>query len=69
MPVWLFMYVCCDGKCFTQLASLITGSTEQMKTKNKWRLYLVGAQYVTVSNGFILGYPKLDPQFCRLQQA
>lgn len=36
-----------------------------MKAKNKWRLYLVGAEYVTVSSGFILGegiHPKFDPQ-------
>lgn len=38
-----------------QLVSLITGSVEQMKAKNKWGLYLVGAKYVTVSSGFILG--------------
>lgn len=48
-----------------QLARLITGSVEQMKAKNKGRLYLVEAQYVTVSSSFILRervYPKLDPQ-------
>ena len=36
-----------------------------MKAKNKWGLYLVGAEYVTVSSGFILGegvHPKFDPQ-------
>lgn len=66
MPGYLFMCVCNDGRCFSpQLASLITGSVEQMKAKNKWGLYLVGAEYVTVSSGFILGegvHPKIDPQ-------
>lgn len=66
MPGYLFMCVCSDGRCFSpQLASLITGSVEQMKAKNKWGLYLVGAEYVTVSSGFILGegvHPKFDPQ-------
>lgn len=36
-----------------------------MKAKNKWGLYLVGAEYVTVSSGFILGErvrPKLEKQ-------
>lgn len=60
------MCLCSDGRCFSpQLASLITGE-EQMKAKNKWGLYLVGAEYVTVSSSFILGErvlnPKLDPQ-------
>ena len=59
------MCVCSDG-CFSlQLARLITGSVEQMRAKNKWGLYLVGAKYVTISSGFILGervHPKLDPQ-------
>lgn len=68
MPERLSVCVCvrCDGRCFSlQLASFITGSVEQMKAKNKWGLYLVGAEYVTVSSGFILGervHPKLDPQ-------
>lgn len=61
-----FMYACSDGRCFsTQLASRITGSVEQMMAKNKWGLYLVGAGYVTVSSGFILGervHSELDPQ-------
>lgn len=46
------------------LAGLITGSVKQMKAKNKWRLYFVGADCVTVSSCFILGervHPKLDP--------
>lgn len=36
-------------------AGLITGSVKQMKAKNKWQLYLVGADCVTVSSCFILG--------------
>lgn len=36
------------------LVALITGPVEQMKAKNKWGLYLVGAGYVTVSSCFIL---------------
>lgn len=55
-----------DGRCVSpQLARPITGSVQQMKAKNKWGLYLVGAEYVTVSSGFILGegvHPKFDPQ-------
>lgn len=62
----LFMCVCNDGRCFpSQLARLITGSVEQMKAKNRWGLYLVGAEYVTVSSGFILGegvHPKFNRQ-------
>lgn len=60
--------VCHDGRRFffpLPLAHLITGSVEQMKAKNKWGLYLVGAEYVTVSSGFILGErvrPKLEKQ-------
>lgn len=41
-----------------------------MKAKNRRRLYLVGAEYVTVSSGFILGegiHPKLDPRSQKLQ--
>lgn len=60
------MYVCNVGTCFSlQPASFITGSVEQMKAKNKWGLYLVEGEYVTISSSFILGervYPKLDPQ-------
>lgn len=36
-----------------------------MKAKNKWGLYLVEGEYVTISSSFILRervYPKLDPQ-------
>ena len=53
--VCLFMCVCRDGRCFSpQLARPVTGSVQQMKAINKWGLYLVGAEYVTVSSGFIL---------------
>ena len=62
MYVWLSDCVCVFS---LQLASLITGSVEQMKAKNKWGLYLVGAEYVTISSDFILGervHSKLEPQ-------
>lgn len=51
--------------CSPQLAGLITGSVEQMKAQNKWGLYLVEGECVTISSSFILRervYPKLDPQ-------
>lgn len=60
------MCVCSDGICFSpQLASLITGPVEQTKAQNKWGLYLMVAEYVTVSSVFILGervHPKFDPR-------
>lgn len=46
--------------------SLITGSVKQMKAQNKWGLHLLGAKYVTVPCGFILGvrvHSKFNPQF------
>lgn len=48
-----------------QLALFITASVEQMKAKNKWGLYLVEGESVTISFSFILRervYPKLVPQ-------
>lgn len=47
-----------------QHVSLITGSVKQMKAQNKWGLHLLGAKYVTVPCGFILGvrvHSKFNP--------
>lgn len=65
MPVCLICAYAVLRDVSPQSLSLITGSVEQMKAKNKFGLYLVGAGCVTVSSGFILGvtvHPKLYPQ-------